>query len=50
MQNRAVFEERIGMVFESLQKTDLNAILFNRTCNIAYLTGAVNSCSWLFIT
>ena len=50
MQNRAVFEERIGMVFESLQKTDLNAILFNRTCNIAYLTGAVKSCSWLFIT
>jgi Xaa-Pro aminopeptidase len=50
MQHRAVFEERIGRVIESIQTTDLDALLFNRTCNIAYLTGVVNSCSWLFVT
>ncbi len=28
----------------------MKALLLNRTSNIAYLTGAVNSCSWVFIT
>jgi Xaa-Pro aminopeptidase len=50
MQNRTVFEERIERVVEAIQTTDLDALLLNRTCNIAYLTGAVNSCSWLFIS
>ena len=50
MKNRIVFKERIGRLVESIQANDMDALLFNRTCNIAYLTGAVNSCSWLFIT
>ena len=50
MQNIAVFEERIWRVIEAIQTTDLDALLLNRTCNIVYLTGAVNSCTWLFIT
>jgi len=50
MQNKTVFEARIGRVVESIQTSDMDAILFNRTCNIAYLTGVVNSCSWLFVT
>ena len=43
-------EERIGKVVEALKKTDMEALLLNRTSNIAYLTGAVNSCSWVFIS
>jgi Xaa-Pro aminopeptidase len=50
LKNRIVFKERIGRLVESIQANDMDALLFNRTCNIAYLTGAVNSCSWLFIT
>ena len=50
MQNRTVFEKRIGRVIEAIQTTDLDALLLNRTCNIAYLTGVVNSCTWLLVT
>jgi len=50
MQGKAVFQERLAKVVESLKKTDMDALLLNRLGNIAYLTGAVNSCSWVFIT
>jgi len=50
MQEKTVYRERLGKVVESLKKTEIDALLLNRTCNIAYLTGAVNSCSWVFIS
>lgn len=50
MQEKTAYRERLGKVVESLKKTEMDALLLNRTCNIAYLTGAVNSCSWVFIS
>jgi Xaa-Pro dipeptidase len=50
MPGSAVFQERLEKVVSSLQKTEMDALLLNRLGNIAYLTGAVNSCSWVFIT
>lgn len=50
MVGKTVFQERLGKVVASLKKTDMDALLLNRLGNIAYLTGAVNSCSWVFIT
>lgn len=50
MDEKAIYQERIEKVVDSLKKTEMDALLLNRTCNIAYLTGAVNSCSWVFIS
>lgn len=50
MPEKMIFQERLGKIVDSLKKTDMDALLLNRLGNIAYLTGAVNSCSWVFIT
>lgn len=50
MNEKATYQGRLEKVVESLKKTEMDALLLNRTCNIAYLTGAVNSCSWVFIS
>ncbi|HSR12163.1 MAG TPA: Xaa-Pro peptidase family protein [Thermodesulfobacteriota bacterium] len=50
MAGKDACEARLGEVVESLKRTDMDALLLNRVGNIAYLTGAVNSCSWVFIT
>lgn len=50
MNEKKAYEERIKKVVEALKKTDMAALLLNRTSNIAYLTGVVNSCSWVFIS
>jgi len=42
--------KRIAEVVDRLQRTDIDAMLLNRLSNIAYLTGAVNSCSWILIS
>ena len=50
MPEKGVYQERLQQVVHSLKKTELDALLLNRLGNIAYLTGAVNSCSWVFLT
>jgi Xaa-Pro aminopeptidase len=50
MDEEAIYEERVRKVIDSLKKADMDALLLNRTSNIAYLTGVVNSCSWVFIS
>lgn len=50
MAEKGVYQERLQKVVHSLKKTDMDALLLNRLANIAYLTGAVNSCSWVFLT
>ena len=50
MGEKGIYQERIEKAVDSLKRTDMDALLLNRTCNIAYLTGAVNSCSWVFIS
>lgn len=50
MKERVAFQERMGKVVAAMQKTKIDALLLNRLGNIAYLTGAVNSCSWVFLT
>ena len=47
---RKTYEERLGKIVAALDQSGLDGLLLNRTSNIAYLTGAVNSCSWMFIT
>jgi len=49
MNSADIHRERLGKVIERLQRTDLDALLLNRLSNIAWLTGAVNSCSWVFV-
>ncbi|RPJ41708.1 MAG: aminopeptidase P family protein [Deltaproteobacteria bacterium] len=46
----ATSQQRPRKTVDSLKKTEMDAILLNRVGNIAYLTGVVNSCSWVFIT
>ncbi len=50
MEKKAVFQERLRKVTELLKKTEMDALLLHMTPNIAYLTGTVNSCSWILIT
>ncbi len=50
MQQKIIYQERLRKVTESLEKTGIDALLLNMTCNIAYLTGAVSTCSWVLIT
>lgn len=50
MRRNAVFQERLGKVTEALQKSEMDALLLNKPWNLSYLTGAVNPCSWVFIT
>ncbi len=50
MKEKATFEQRIKKVLDVLNRTEMEGLLINRLSHIAYLTGAVNSCSWIFIT
>ncbi len=50
MREKAIFEQRIKKVLDALNRTEMDGLLLNRLSHIAYLTGAVNSCSWVFIT
>jgi Xaa-Pro dipeptidase len=50
MAHKAVYTERLKKVVDSINKAEIDALLLNRLSHIAYLTGAVNSCSWVFIT
>jgi Xaa-Pro dipeptidase len=50
MEQKALYQERLRKVVESLKKTDMDALLLNTRCNIGYLTGSYSTCSWLFIT
>jgi Xaa-Pro aminopeptidase len=50
MNEETPYQDRIAKVIEALKRTEMDALLLNRTGNIAYLTGAVNSCSWVFIS
>jgi Xaa-Pro aminopeptidase len=50
MKEKAIFEQRIKKVLDALNRTEMDGLLLNRLSHIAYLTGAVNSCSWVFIT
>jgi len=50
MTEREVYHDRLKKLVDSLNGSNLDALLLNRVSNIAYLTGAVNSCSWVFIT
>jgi len=50
VEDKWVYRERLQRVIEGLKKTDIDALLLNELSNIAYLTGAVNSCSWVFIS
>jgi len=47
---RDVYLKRLEEVVNRLQGTDIDALLLNRLSNIAYLTGAVNSCSWVLVS
>jgi Xaa-Pro dipeptidase len=50
VEKKVVFQERLGKVTEALQKSEMDALLLNKPWNLSYLTGAVNPCSWVFIT
>ena len=50
MKGLSIYKERLQRVIDGLQQTDIDALLLNRLSNIACLTGAVNSCSWVFIS
>lgn len=50
MKDMSVYKERLQKIVDGLQQTDIDALLLNRLSNIAYLTGVVNSCSWVFIS
>jgi len=50
MVDRSIYLERLNQLPRALEKAGLDALLLNRAPNIAYLTGAVNSCSWVFLT
>jgi hypothetical protein len=50
MPSEATLQPRLRKTVESLKKTEMDAILLNRVGNIAYLTGVLNSYSWVFIT
>lgn len=50
MAHKALYMERLKKVAGSIDKAGIDALLLNRLSHIAYLTGAVNSCSWVFIT
>ena len=50
MDKHSKFQERLNKVVERLQKTEMDALFLNKPWNVGYLTGAVNPCSWLFIT
>jgi Xaa-Pro dipeptidase len=50
MYAKNTYQRRIEKLVEAMEKTDVDALLLNRTSNIAYLTGVVNSCSWVFIS
>ena len=50
MSRNAVFQERLGKVVEALKTSEMDALLLNKPWNLSYLTGAVNPCSWVFIT
>lgn len=44
------YQERLKKVVNAMGRYDIDSLLLNRTCNIAYLTGTINSCSWVFLT
>jgi len=50
MPSVAALQQRLRKIVDSLERTGMDAILLNRVGNIAYLTGVMNSCSWVFIT
>jgi Xaa-Pro dipeptidase len=50
VERNVVFKERIGKVTAALQQSEMDALLLNKPWNVSYLTGAVNPCSWVFIT
>jgi len=50
VKDMSVHQERLQRVIDGLQETEIDALLLSRLSNIAYLTGAVNSCSWVFIS
>jgi len=50
VERKVVFQERLGKITEALQKSEMDALLLNKPWNLSYLTGAVNPCSWVFIT
>lgn len=50
MIEKTTYLTRLEKVINSLKEKDIDALLLNRTHNIAYLTGTINSSSWVFIT
>ena len=50
MKTDSPYQEKLNRVIKGLQQTDMDALLLNRVSNISYLTGVVNSCSWVFIS
>ncbi len=50
VEDRNVYLTRLEEVVDRLQGTEIDALLLNRVSNIAYLTGAVNSCSWVLVS
>lgn len=49
-EKKALYQERLGKIVNSLNKSNLDAVFLMNGPNIAYFTGAFSSCSWVFIT
>jgi hypothetical protein len=44
-----VSQKRIGTVLSVMTREGIDCIMLNRSASIHYLTGASNTCSWIFI-
>ena len=44
------YERRITSVLQVMEREGVDCLLLNRTNSIKYLTGASNTCSWVFLT
>jgi len=50
MEETVIFEKRLNKVENILTERGIGCLLLNQTQTIEYLTGANNTCSWVFIT